>query len=475
MERSSKALVDACIYIDENEHTYRVQLDGRKTVIGTSPDCDVLLKDKTARGLVGEFIATRRSFEFRSKGLQSITLNGHTVRGTQRLYHGDVLAFGETRVRYFEVPEVSEVTLQFGIAGVHSGHAFFLTNQSFVRIGQTVGDLRIPDSTLDDPQVAIENLGPDATYVRQLGMESETTVNGVKLSERIPIRDGAVIQMGETHIVIRTIPDVPLPAPSETLLRAPDAEPRRTEDDEKQTAPEKLKTVRKAHIRAGGDLTKTSGNKQPPSLQGDPIAERSQHSLERSGAPHWAREGEAARPKQSRESIPTPQPYTIRQADLHQARRHKAPGNADLPYYLRMDPSGKRAKEAPPSEKPYYLRDGKGEPTKDGSKRKAPRPSEDATAKPYYVPDAGAEHRMGERNSPLDWMEGRPPEKDDEQAGSTIIFARDAVNRPIASGKNYYVPEREPTEPVSSDLDHDDMAIDRSGITLQDTSLEDLD
>ena len=225
MERSRIELVDACIYVDEKEHTYRIQLDGRKTLIGTSSDCDVLLKDESAKGLLGEFIATRRSFEFRSKGDQAITLNGHTESGNQRLYHGDVLVFGETRVRYFEVPEVSDVTLQFGIAGLHSGHSFFLTNQSFVRIGQTVGDLRIPDTTIDDPQVAIENLGPGATYIRQIGAETETLVNGVKLSERMPVNDGAVIQMGETHLVIRTLPNIPLPAPSETLLRPPDSEP----------------------------------------------------------------------------------------------------------------------------------------------------------------------------------------------------------------------------------------------------------
>ena len=463
MENSRRDSVDACIYIDENDHTYRVQLAGKKTRIGTTTDCDVLLKDRSALGTLGEFIATRRSFEFRSVGTRAVTLNGHPVRENQRLYHGDVLSFGETRVRYFQVPEVSEVTLQFGIAGLHSGHSFFLTNQSFVRIGQTVGELRIPDSTLGDPHVAIENLGPDALFIRQMGAETETTVNGTKLNERVAIEDGAVVQMGETHLTIRTLPNIPLPAPAEVLLKphgavASDA----ISDDDLQTAPEKLRTIRHAHIRAGGHVKKLTSD-QMQRLTSTPSRKR----------------GDDEASRVARASAPTPQPYLIRQQDLQQARQEMAPLRPEAAYYLPGDKRTDAERASSSSKKPYYIDHNDRPPDLQSEPKQKPSHVRDnvevLSSRPYYVPKPGTESRMGERDSPLDWMEDVRVRTDDDDAGATSIFAVDADANTMAHRKKYYVPSEGAPEPETLDWDPSEDIPDRAGTTLHDTSLDELD
>jgi pSer/pThr/pTyr-binding forkhead associated (FHA) protein len=482
MVDSKRDLIDACVYIDEEDHTYRVQLSQRKTLIGNTKDCDILVKDRRAGNFQGEFIATRRGFEFRSRGGGSITLNGHPISGTQRLHHGDVLTISSTKVRYFEVPEVSNVTLQFGISGLNSGHSFFLTNQSFVRIGNTVGELRIPDDRIGNPQVALENLGSGSTYIQQLSSECPTRVDGNPLRERTALKDGSVIEMGETHIVIRTIRDVPLPAPSEALLKSADMEKNARKTDQKQTAPNEVKIAPKARIRSGKDAVITPSNSASD-------GEGSAHDMATvdlaSAVPpgtiealREARRAGLTRSPSSQKGNPTPQPYTLRSDAIAEAKKRY--GGQENPYYLQPDNERKASPTTAASAKPYYLHDGHQEEPEAEDISSHPTQAPRASQEPYYMPQTGSKHRPDEKNSPLDWMEGQPSKPTEEaQAGATVVLSRDAVDSALAAKKKYYVPDEKASRrktPIRRKTEEKaPPEPDRSGITMQDTPLEELD
>jgi pSer/pThr/pTyr-binding forkhead associated (FHA) protein len=480
MAESKRELIDACVYIDEEAHSFRVQLTQRKTLIGNTKDCDILVKDRRAGDFKGEFIATRRGFEFRSRGGEVIALNGHPISGTQRLHHGDTLTISSTNVRYFEVPEVSNVTLQLGISGANAGHAFFLTNQSFVRIGNTVGELRIPDNKLGNPQVALENLGSGSTYIQQLSSECPTRVDGNPLTKRTALKDGSVIEMGETHIVLRTIADVPLPAPSEALLKSVDSNETARTTDQKKTAPNKVETVPKARIRSGKDAVITPSI--PAGSAEDAAHDMATVDLANAIPPgtvealREARKSGLTRSPSSQKGYPTPQPYTLRSDAIAEAKKRY--GGQGKPYYLQREDE----KKASPTDtsKPYYLRDGHQEEPEAEDTSKHPTQAPPVSQGPYYMPKPGAEHQADEKNSPLDWMEGRPSKpSEDVQAGATVVLSREAVDSALAAKKKYYVPPETPSEKKGAlrrkTKKKAPAEPDRSGVTMQDTTLDELD
>ena len=52
-----------------------------------------------------------------------------------------------------------------------------------------MGEVRIPDPEIANPHIAIENLGGNASFVRQLQGDVLTRLNGKKLKERTRLKD----------------------------------------------------------------------------------------------------------------------------------------------------------------------------------------------------------------------------------------------------------------------------------------------
>jgi hypothetical protein len=184
--------------------------------------------------------------------------------------------------------------------------------------------------------------------------------------------------------------------------------------------------------------------------------------------------------REARGSGPTPQPYTLRRDDLERAFK-EGRQDGDVPYYLLSDTDrAKKPKASRPADAPYYVRDPKDEPVSDGSKKKKKRSSGDAE-QPYYVPKAGAERRSGDRNSPLDWMEGVPATREKESdGGNTVVLDKDEVEAAVAKRKGYYVPENEskprPSKPKDpSSFKRESKKEKKGGKTLHDTDLGDLE
>ena len=209
---------DAALYVTTDEgRVERVRIGERRIIVGSDVRCDICLVGSSVRPRHASICFASGDHVLSTVSEGTTLVNGVPVKERTLLNNGDVIWIGGQELRFVRLQDVSATSLQLSICRRNEPHDILLTQRPELRIGHRVGEVRISDEFLSDPHCVIENPFPGLLFVVNRDAVRGTKLNGVRLIDREPLKDGDVLTLGTTTIHVNVLVGLAMPIPGGSI------------------------------------------------------------------------------------------------------------------------------------------------------------------------------------------------------------------------------------------------------------------
>ena len=192
--------------MESGDRVYRCQFTKNLTLIGSDPSNDIVIRDSEVAPNHAQISRANGVFTLRRLDTAEIFVDGDEVEGGLELENGQRIEIGDSEILFVREHPVATRTVHFLIRKPNEPPMGFWTPKPNIVLGREKGDIILDDPLLSRVHAIIENYCEGGQFLLDARSERGTALNGVSIESRRRLRDGDLIQIGETEIEFRSNP-----------------------------------------------------------------------------------------------------------------------------------------------------------------------------------------------------------------------------------------------------------------------------